>query len=68
MHFAKNLGVFGLNPPSIVTIYDVTTLIHPELFPKFDVWYWKVVEKVTLHKAARVIAISNTTAQDLQRL
>ncbi len=66
VHFAKNLGVFGLNPPSVVTIYDLTTLVHPELFPKFDVWYWKTIEKITLHKAARVIAISEATAHDLE--
>jgi glycosyltransferase involved in cell wall biosynthesis len=66
VHFAKNLGVFGLNSPSIVTIYDLTTLVHPDLFPKFDVWYWRSIERITLRKAARVIAISETTAHDLK--
>jgi glycosyltransferase involved in cell wall biosynthesis len=65
VHFAKNLGVFGLKIPSVVTIYDMTTLIHPELFPRLDVWYWKTVEKKTLYNASRVIAISETTAHDL---
>jgi len=66
VHFTKNLGVFGLKIPSIVTIYDLTTLIHPELFPKFDVWYWKNIEKRYLNSASRVIAISETTANDLK--
>lgn len=49
VHFAKNLGVFGLTSPNIVTIYDMTTLVHPELFPYFDVWYWQHIQKRTLH-------------------
>jgi glycosyltransferase involved in cell wall biosynthesis len=66
IHYTKNLGIFGLNKPSIVTIFDLTTLIHPELFPKFDVWYWKTLEKKTLLSASRVIAISETTGNDLE--
>jgi glycosyltransferase involved in cell wall biosynthesis len=65
VHFAKNLGVFGLTIPTVVTIYDLTTLIHPELFPKFDVWYWKSIENKFLNNASRIIAISETTAHDL---
>jgi glycosyltransferase involved in cell wall biosynthesis len=67
VHFAKNLGVFGLSQPSVVTIYDLTTLIHPEIFPRSDVWYWKTVQRRTLKGAERVIAISETTARDLYR-
>lgn len=66
-HFSKNLGVFGVPAPTVVTMYDLTTLIHPELFPRLDVWYWRHVQKRTLQRAARVIAISETTARDLAR-
>jgi glycosyltransferase involved in cell wall biosynthesis len=66
IHYTKNLGIFGINKPSIVTIFDLTTLIHPELFPKFDVWYWKTLEKKTLLSASRVIAISEATGNDLE--
>jgi glycosyltransferase involved in cell wall biosynthesis len=65
VHFAKNLGVFGVRPPYLVTIYDMTTLVHPELLPAFDVWYWKHVEKQTLKNAACTIAISKVTAADI---
>ncbi|HEX9092241.1 MAG TPA: glycosyltransferase family 1 protein, partial [Anaerolineales bacterium] len=67
LHFSKNLGLFGPIPPSVVTVYDLTTLIHPELFPKLDVWYWKTVQKATVQKASRVIAISEATARDLKQ-
>lgn len=67
VHFIKNLGVFGLSAPTVVTIYDMTTLVHPELFPRSDVLYWKSVQRLTVRSAARIIAISDNTAQDVQR-
>lgn len=65
VHFVKNLGVFGIKPPNIVTIYDMTTLVYPELFPHFDVWYWQHIQKHTLYQADAIISISNTTTDDL---
>lgn len=67
VHFMKNLGAFGIPTRSVVTMYDLTTLIHPELFPALDVWYWRKVQKRTLQNVDKVIAISQTTAQDLVR-
>lgn len=65
VHFVKNLGVFGIPTRTLVTVYDLTTLIHPDIFPKFDVWYWKTIQKHTLNHADKIIAISNNTAKDL---
>lgn len=65
VHFMKNLGAFGIVAPSMVTMYDLTTLVHPELFPALDVWYWRHIQKRTLENADRIIAISQTTAEDL---
>jgi glycosyltransferase involved in cell wall biosynthesis len=65
VHFIKNLGIFGLRMRSVVTIYDMATLLYPDLFPKFDVLYWKYFEKWTLLNSSRIIAISQQTAQDL---
>ncbi|MBC8504179.1 MAG: glycosyltransferase family 4 protein [Anaerolineales bacterium] len=66
IHFAKNLSVFGLPTPALVTIYDMTTLIFPELFPKSDVWYWQYLQKYSLRSVERIIAISETTRRDIQ--
>lgn len=63
IHFAKNLGLMT-RKPSLVTLYDLTTLLHPELAPRIDEWYWRRIQPLTLKKARRVIAISRTTAQD----
>jgi glycosyltransferase involved in cell wall biosynthesis len=65
VHFVKNLSLFGLSTRVVVTVYDLTTLIHPDLFPKIDVWYWRHVERKHLHKADKIIAISHNTAKDI---
>lgn len=65
IHFAKNLGVFGMKIPSIVTMYDMTTLMHPELLPAADVAYWRHLQPYTLKQARQIIAISQTTADDI---
>jgi glycosyltransferase involved in cell wall biosynthesis len=65
VHFSKNLGVFGVRAPTIITIYDLTTLVHPEIFPAVDVWYWKTLQRRTLARAVKVVAISHNTAQDI---
>ncbi len=66
IHFAKNLTVFGMPIPTVVTIYDMTTLIYPDLLPKIDIWYWRWIQKYALRRADQVIAISATTKQDVQ--
>ena len=65
IHFTKNLGILGTRVPKIVTIYDLTTLIHPEFFPAIDVYYWRHLQKSFLNTAYRIIAISETTARDI---
>lgn len=65
VHFIKNLSVFGIPAKTVVTVYDLTTLIYPDLFPSFDVWYWRYVQKQSLRQADHIIAISENTAGDI---
>jgi glycosyltransferase involved in cell wall biosynthesis len=65
VHFTKNLGVAFIHAPTVVTVHDLTTLVHPELFPKFDVWYWQNIQKHTLNQARKIIAVSKNTAKDI---
>jgi glycosyltransferase involved in cell wall biosynthesis len=67
VHFTKNLNLVGPLPPQIVTIFDVTILLHPELMPKIDYWYYKNIQKYTLQKAQRVIAISKDVANGIKK-
>ena len=65
VHFTKNLGVYAVRCPFIVTIHDLTVLIYTNLFPATDVFYWKTVQKSTLKNSSRIIAVSKTTKNDI---
>lgn len=65
VHFIKNLGAFFIQAKVVVSLYDMTTLVLPELFPIIDVWYWKHIEKYTVRTANVVVPISNNTARDI---
>jgi len=66
VHFTKNLGVWGLPVPYVVTIHDLTTLVLAQFFPQSEVLYWRTLEKWTVRSAKRVIAVSQCTARDVQ--
>jgi glycosyltransferase involved in cell wall biosynthesis len=68
VHHLKNLSTPGLPGRSIVTVYDLTTVLHPALYSRADVWYWRHLQPRALRRADCIIAISHTTARDLQRL
>lgn len=67
VHFTKNLGVFGLPCPYIVTVHDLTTLLLRDQHSFADVAYWRWVEPRTVRRAARVVTVSHTTATDVER-
>ena len=67
VHFIKNLGAFFVPCRSVVTVYDLSVLLCPEIYPWSDRLYWRWVEPLTLRHANRVVAISNDTARDLMR-
>jgi glycosyltransferase involved in cell wall biosynthesis len=57
--------------PVIATVHDVKYLAHPEFFTdlgRLKRRYMRFCFAQTLHRAAAVIAVSEATAQDLQRL
>ncbi len=67
VHFTKNLGTFGLACPYIVTVHDLTTLHLSSQHGLLDVLYWKLIEPITIRRAAHVVAVSYDTAQDVQK-
>lgn len=68
IHHTKNLVTSGNPCPTIVTIHDLTMLVHPEMFPAIDVLYYRTIEKRNLRRLQHIIAVSHTTADDLHRL
>lgn len=67
VHFTKNLGVFGLPCPYIVTVHDLTALILDDQHAFSDVLYWKLIEPLTVRRAAQVVAVSHDAAKDVER-
>jgi len=66
IHHSKNLMTLASPCPRVTTLYDLTILARPDLYPALDVTYWRHVEPWLLRRASRVIAISETTARDLE--
>lgn len=68
VHHNRSLGVFGAPCPTIITVYDVTILTLPHLYPFIDVWYWRWIQPRLLRRMDRIVAISQSTRNDLERL
>lgn len=66
LHHTRALGIFRAPCPSIVTIFDLTILALPEMYPKIDVWYWQWVQPRLLRRVDKVIAISYNTRRELE--
>jgi len=67
VHYTKNLCTFFSPCPSVATVYDLTILAYPELFPLVDVLYWRSIQRRSLASVDHVIAISQATAADICR-
>lgn len=65
VHYIKNLGAFFTPGATVVTVYDLSILICPDVYPWIDRMYWRFIEPLTLRQAHRVIAISEDTARDI---
>ncbi|MEP7288657.1 MAG: glycosyltransferase family 1 protein [Chloroflexota bacterium] len=54
--------------PFVVTVYDLTFMRYPELLPRVRRWYLRLLTGLSCQRARRVIAISQSTADDLVTL
>jgi glycosyltransferase involved in cell wall biosynthesis len=54
--------------PSVVTVYDVSFALFPGSFRPFNRWYLNTMTRRSARRAGAVIAISRSTADDLNRL
>jgi len=67
VHYMRGVKGIALPGRSIVTVYDLTVLLYPEIYPLVDVLYWRFLQPRMLRKADRLVAISQETAKDLVR-
>ena len=67
LHSMKNLSVFGVPCPTIITINDLSHVILRDLYPWADGLYWQTIQPRILRRATQIIAISENTKRDLAR-
>lgn len=65
VHFARTMGGFARPAKSVLTVFDLTTVVHPELHSRAAVAYWRHVAPLHLRWADRIMAISQDVAQGL---
>jgi glycosyltransferase involved in cell wall biosynthesis len=68
VHFARTMGGFTWPAKNVVTVFDLTTLVHPEIHSRTAIWYWQFIAPLHLRAADRVVAISQDVADDLIEL
>ncbi|MFT5193333.1 MAG: glycosyltransferase involved in cell wall biosynthesis [Cellvibrionaceae bacterium] len=54
--------------PSVVTIFDLSFIYYPELYPKFRRMYLNMSTRLACKKAKKIIAISESAKNDIMRL
>ena len=67
IHHTKSLTILQRACPSVVTVHDLTMLVHPEFHPWIDVAYWRTMGRYCLSHVDHIIAVSQTTAKDVMR-
>jgi glycosyltransferase involved in cell wall biosynthesis len=68
MHEPAFVGPLASRCPFVVTIHDLSFLLYPQGFRTLNRLYLKVLTRLSVSRARRIIAVSNSTKQDLVRL
>ncbi|MCP4642131.1 MAG: glycosyltransferase family 4 protein, partial [bacterium] len=68
IHYTANIGAVSGRLPQIVTLHDVSFLRHPEWFRADRALYYRFAASRSVRKAARVIAVSEFTANETVEL
>ena len=66
-HTQYNVPLLGCPCPVVTTVHDVSFQIHPDLFLPKDRWILQTFVPRSMHKAAAVIAVSESTRRDILR-
>jgi glycosyltransferase involved in cell wall biosynthesis len=69
LHSPYYVKPYRLPCPSVVTIHDLIPLTCPQSLPSpWTAWVFRVTARLAVRSAARVIAVSESTKRDLNRL
>lgn len=67
LHSPLNIQPLFLPCRGVITVMDLTFVVYPESFKPLPRVYQKVFTRLSARRAARLIAISGSTARDLSR-
>lgn len=68
VHAPVNVTPLVTGVPRVVTIHDLAFHLYPEQYPGAKQRYLRLMTRLSVQRAARVIAISESTRQDILRL
>jgi len=68
LHAMAFVGPVSCPCPLVATVYDMTFVLFPEAFNRFNRSYLTTMTRATVQRAQRVIAISQSTKNDVVRL
>lgn len=66
-HAPANTIPLRYHKPTVLTVHDLAIYDHPEWFPSKQDFAKKVLVPKSIQKAHRVIAVSDSTAQDIRK-
>ena len=66
-HTQYNIPLLGAPCPVVTTVHDVSFRVHPDLFLPKDRWILNTLVPRSMKRAARVIAVSESTSRDILR-
>jgi glycosyltransferase involved in cell wall biosynthesis len=65
VHFARTMGGLAWPAKNVLTVFDLTTLLRPDLHSRSAITYWRYIVPLHLRLAHRVVAISQDVADGL---
>jgi len=68
IHAPVNVAPLITGVPRVVTVHDLAFHLYPEQYPGRKQRYLRTMTKLSVRRAARVIAVSEATRQDIIRL
>jgi len=66
-HTQYNVPLLGCRCPVVTTVHDVSFRVHPDLFLPRDRWVLNTLVPRSMRRAARVVAVSESTRRDIAR-
>lgn len=67
-HSMAYVSPFGASTPSVVTVYDLGFVLFPVFFRPLNRVYLEFGTRLSIKRARRIIAISESTKRDIERL